>query len=194
MNVIHCSNAKMHKCSNAQMFKCTNVQMHKCSNTQMHERSNAQMHKCSNVQMFKCSNVRTIKCSNAEMFKCTNVQMLKCTNDQMLKYSNAQMCKCSNAQMHKCSNVGCDSLLLLLQPQASFLQGWPRCCKPSKRQKITLTTLEIFSTIRRCSKTQNKFNKVLDIFHLHRCSQESLDSHPLLENTGPGVCNTSFKL
>ena len=30
--------------------------------------------------------------------------------------------------------------------------------------------------------------------NLQRCSQENLDSHPLLENTGPGVCNTSFKL
>ena len=28
---------------------------------------------------------------------------------------------------------------------------------------------------------------------LQRCSQESLDSHPLLENTAPGVCNTSSK-
>ena len=46
-------------------------------------------------------------------------------------------------------------------------------------------------------KTENKFENscfVMTVFHLHRCSQESLDSHPLLENTDPGACNTSLKL
>ena len=116
-------------------------------------------------------------------------------SDWLLKWFHADnLTGCSNvrersdwltaAQMLKCKREESDSLLLLAQRPASFPQGWPRCCRPSQKVgqllKYHLITYQLF-----------KYHSLL---HLHRCSQESLDSHPLLENTGPGVCNTSFKL